>query len=831
MRNAVRARHGEKNHVALTRRTPPARMTCASKAVINTADVDRSLQNHTPSIQNPVSLREIALQAFILFIPLILLFPSTFLEGEMAMPGTLLFQRFPWKCYAPDNVEIAKNWPTQETLVYFNKCYVLTRQAIANGEWPLWNHLEMTGLPMLANFQSTVLYPPRLVHLLFDIYTGTTLFVLLKLWFAGITAYCCARIFRMNRYIACFVSLAWMLSGYNLTWLYWSPPDVSAWAPLVLMGPELILQRFNRAGFFSLALGGTLLILAGHPETALAFGLGVGAYFVLRCAFEKRWGRDLYRPLLLAGGAWALVLLVCAAQIAPFLEYLPVSDTFVSRPELEHQQKFLPPSVAAALWIPRFYGHMADGNYWGNASVNTNFVCFLYPGIAVWLGIALLLGRRSYTVEERQRILALAVPALFLFFMAFPIPLLKPIQRLPLLDSMWRCYYVAFPMLAMPFLAGIGYEKWFSKRRTLRDLFLPLAVVTIIAGTLLVLYGFHRPVLAKQPELHRYVAFQLWLAGGFALASIAIAGLHILRHRPKALSAGITLCLVVDLVFFSRDLLPTSPREYLYFDTALSDKMQELNHNTRFSVWSAGIEAGHMQVYGLESLYGYDGITPHRMGFFMFGSDRWCPWERKEPLCGIDYYLFQEDDYDPSRPQPDMEYIGTYDRIHVVRSRRAFSRAFLVGQAEVITEPEALIKRMAEPSFDPARMVLTEAPPQATLPHTKSADLGTAQIITRTFNRVELEVQAKEDAILILSDAYYPGWTATIDDIPAEIFPAYYQFRGVIVPEGIHRVTFNYFPGSFQIGLLLSVTACIGSSAAAAYLLLRRRKSRRRKSA
>ena len=757
----------------------------------------------------------------ILIIPLILLFPSTFSRGEMTMPGTLLFQRFPWKCYAPEGVEIAKNWPAQETLIFFNKCYVLTKAAILNGEWPLWNHMEMTGLPLLANFQSTVFYPPRLLHLVFDTYVGTTLFVLLKFWLAGISAYCCARVFRMSRSIACFVSVAWMLSGYNITWAYWSPPDVSVWAPFVLMGPELILQRYRRAGFFSLALGGTLLILAGHPETGFVFGLGAGIYFLLRCAFEERWGRDLYVPLLLAGAAWLLILLVCAAQILPFLEYLPVSEPFLGRPELEHQQKFLPPSVMAALWVPRFYGHMADGNYWGNSTVNTNFVCFLYPGIAVWIGIALLLGRRGFTNTERHRILALAAPAVFFFLMAFPVPALRPIQRLPILDSMWRCYYVAFPMLAMPFLAGMGYDKWLSKHRSVRELLIPAACVLLIAVALFALYEVHRPALVKQPELHRYVIFQLLVAGGLAIAGLALAGIQVFRAWPRVVAAAVTLCLAADLVFFSRDLLPTTPHEYLYFDTALSDKLQELNHNTRFSVWSAGIEAGLMQVYGIESLYGYDGISPSRFGFFMFGSDKWCLWERKEPICGIGYYLFQEDDFDPEHPDPDYEYIGTYDRIHVVRNKRAFPRAFLVGKAEVIHEPEALFRRLAEPSFDPARTVLTEAPPHTPLPDNPSSSPGTARMTARSFNRVELEIEAHEPAILVLSDAYYPGWEARVDEVPAEIFPAYYQFRAVVVPQGRHIVTFNYFPRSFQLGLALSIAACIASSAAALYLLLK----------
>jgi uncharacterized membrane protein YfhO len=73
----------------------------------------------------------------------------------------------------------------------------------------------------------------------------------------------------------------------------------------------------------------------------------------------------------------------------------------------------------------------------------------------------------------------------------------------------------------------------------------------------------------------------------------------------------------------------------------------------------------------------------------------------------------------------------------------------------------------------------------------------------------------------MLSDAWYPGWEARVDDVTAEVFPIYYNFRGVLVPEGKHAVVFVYEPLSFHAGLWLSAATFVVGGIAAAFNLRR----------
>ena len=57
--------------------------------------------------------------------------------------------------------------------------------------------------------------------------------------------------------------------------------------------------------------------------------------------------------------------------------------------------------------------------------------------------------------------------------------------------------------------------------------------------------------------------------------------------------------------------------------------------------------------------------------------------------------------------------------------------------------------------------------------------------------------------MLVLSDAYYPGWTATVDGQPAPIYRVDGALRGVIIPAGFHDVRFQFRPTTLTPSLIL----------------------------
>ena len=76
--------------------------------------------------------------------------------------------------------------------------------------------------------------------------------------------------------------------------------------------------------------------------------------------------------------------------------------------------------------------------------------------------------------------------------------------------------------------------------------------------------------------------------------------------------------------------------------------------------------------------------------------------------------------------------------------------------------------------------------------------------------RVELSAVTPITASVVLSDVFYPGWTATIDDRPAQIYPANFAFRAVLVPSGEHRITLTFEPVTWRMGLAISALTVVG---------------------
>jgi hypothetical protein len=84
-----------------------------------------------------------------------------------------------------------------------------------------------------------------------------------------------------------------------------------------------------------------------------------------------------------------------------------------------------------------------------------------------------------------------------------------------------------------------------------------------------------------------------------------------------------------------------------------------------------------------------------------------------------------------------------------------------------------------------------------------------ASIVADRGEELTLQVPSGPAGRLVLADAYYPGWSATVDGHPTRITPTGGMLRAVDVPAGAHRVVFTYQPLSFQVGLALSLLSLV----------------------
>jgi hypothetical protein len=88
---------------------------------------------------------------------------------------------------------------------------------------------------------------------------------------------------------------------------------------------------------------------------------------------------------------------------------------------------------------------------------------------------------------------------------------------------------------------------------------------------------------------------------------------------------------------------------------------------------------------------------------------------------------------------------------------------------------------------------------------------GKAQIAKYGFNRIELDVDTDREAILWLSEIWYPAWKAFVNGKKVEVHRADYSFRAVIVPAGKSSVVFKFDSAYFNIGAWISLLTLIAA--------------------
>jgi len=88
-------------------------------------------------------------------------------------------------------------------------------------------------------------------------------------------------------------------------------------------------------------------------------------------------------------------------------------------------------------------------------------------------------------------------------------------------------------------------------------------------------------------------------------------------------------------------------------------------------------------------------------------------------------------------------------------------------------------------------------------------EAGQAELEEYTAEQVTINVDSEKNAWLVLTDAYYPGWEATVDGQRASILPVNGMFRAVAIPAGASNVVFTYRSVPLQRGMIISLLTLV----------------------
>jgi membrane protein YfhO len=139
-------------------------------------------------------------------------------------------------------------------------------------------------------------------------------------------------------------------------------------------------------------------------------------------------------------------------------------------------------------------------------------------------------------------------------------------------------------------------------------------------------------------------------------------------------------------------------------------------------------------------------------------------------------------------------------------------RAWLVPATITLKPAEILkaIKTSQLPNggrYDPSQIALVEE--NLALKAGPLDPAATAQVEELSPNTMQVHTDSVSPSFLVTSDTFYPGWQATVDGAPGQLFRANYALRGVPVPAGKHVVRFEFRPRTFYRGALISAVSIL----------------------
>jgi len=109
--------------------------------------------------------------------------------------------------------------------------------------------------------------------------------------------------------------------------------------------------------------------------------------------------------------------------------------------------------------------------------------------------------------------------------------------------------------------------------------------------------------------------------------------------------------------------------------------------------------------------------------------------------------------------------------------------------------------------FDHLRVALVAARLDTSLDAVADAASEQVRIGRYESGGMELSVHASGRALLVLSELYYPGWTATVNGRAAGVWKVDGALRGIVLPRGDSQVSLRFRPARIYVGAALGLTA------------------------
>jgi hypothetical protein len=272
---------------------------------------------------------------------------------------------------------------------------------------------------------------------------------------------------------------------------------------------------------------------------------------------------------------------------------------------------------------------------------------------------------------------------------------------------------------------------------------------------------------------------------------------------------------------FGRNYNPSIPINHFYPITSIVQQVSSDKTLFRFTVLRQDLVPDAHMMFDFQDVRGLDFPTHWYSQYMNLVSDR-IPWlsyglifgSVDSPLLNVlNVKYIAASKPDMLETNQNVRMLNQKGEIYLGEMIDVSPRAFMVYDTVITSNDEEtaeILKNEPESIF--YRVILSgigDAPSVTTRQFSDRNIVSSVDPIEYEANHSIWQVATDENGYLFLSDAYYPGWKAYLDNHPTELYRANIAFRAVFVPKGEHIVSFRYEPASVFIGAVISIVSIV----------------------
>ncbi|MPY89833.1 MAG: YfhO family protein [Luteitalea sp.] len=779
----------------------------------------------------PEGVRGAALSVGVHVLLVCALFAEAILRGWTLAAPLLLLKTWPWAAYPFDAPSRPPNPMTVDLALQFGPWLEHIRTRLTQAALPLWNPLSGAGEPFVALYQSAIFSPFTLLGALAPRPYGLLVIGVLQLLAGSVGMLVLLRGIGLSSAAALVGSTAWLFNSFTIGWLGWPFASVACLLPWLVWAVHQVLARPDRRRLAMTALICGLVIVAGHPETAFKTSLVVGAFAVAGLMAlppgQRAWRGHRGAALRVLIGAALAGVLLAAVQVGPFLEYLPETGKLEQRRELINAS-YTPRKTMVVAWVPDFFGPPTGP--WevvaNREGTPTNYLAqLLYPGVAIWL----LASVGVVAAWHRWPVKALAVAGILAAAFKYGTPgLLQLVRHLPTPLP----YFSVDVVFCAVVLGAWGFDALWRAGDESPPHVLPVWPAALMALSAAVIITIS--VLREREILQQMSLWPGTLRG--CISAVVLVGitltLIVARQRrwvgPRVFALLVFAALIVDLVGFARGYQRLAPPALQYPRVPEIDAISADPGLFRVVGLDDTLPPNSLLPFGLASVRTYDGVGgPRRFNVLIdralgVRAERVnMPATRSPSHTALDLLNVKYIVGPPDLELPAQHYERLpAGRAALYRNVDVLARAFLIDRYMVQPDDDAAAEALVDGTIDVRRTaILPEEIPASYRPEADELNRDRVDVRHYRDDFIELEVSSVGPKLLLLTDLYAAGWSATVDANDVPLFRADVAFRAVPVPAGRHIVRFHYAPRAFRLGAWVSVltAAALASVAASSF--------------